>query len=171
MDATQTQYDILAEEADLPVYIRTFKLLKDSFRTPAHFVILHADYDLWEVRLIGVTSREWLEFCANVFAELPSETVDLVEEAVLPAPELDPNWPENRFEQTDVEDNQPEEELEEEELEDEAAEEEVEDDEEVEEDDTVNSDGESPSKEVQRKLRKATLVRKTGNSAVTVEQD
>jgi hypothetical protein len=166
---TQTQHAVIAEENDLGVYIRVYRELKDSFRSRTRFVILFDE--VWEVRLVGLTSREWLEFCANVFAELPSETVNLVEEAVNIKNTAADFINEVGFEtedESEVDDDGA--------LEDAAAEEEeyedddTEDEEELEED-SVNSDGETPEAEVQRKLRKAKIVRKTGSSAVTVESD
>lgn len=168
---TQTQYVIPAEEGDLGVYIRIYRQLKDSFRSHTRFVILFDE--VWEVRLVGLTSREWLEFCATVFAELPNETVNLVEEAVNTKNTAADFINEVGFETEDESDDDGalEDAAAEEEEEEEYEDDDTEDEEELEEEDSVNSEGETPEAEVQRKLRKAKIVRKTGSPAVTVETD
>lgn len=171
MNLTAPTFEINVPEHDLAYYISAFKGLRGEFGPQSGIVLFYLDDDLWTVRLHGINSREWLEYCANVYAELPSTVVDLVEEAApySEAAELGNSIP---FEEVDddgaLEDVAAEEEAEEEYDDTEYGQEE---DEEEGEEDTTNEDGETPSEEVQRKLRKAKIVRKTGSSAVTVETD
>lgn len=153
---TQPEFNLSVAEADLPTYMRVYRTLKGTFTTDTRMVILNVEGDLYEFRLIGLTSRDTLEFCANVFAELPTETVNLVEEA-------------QEYSLSDPEGTGEEEE--EDVLEGESDDEGDEEEEEFEEEDSINSNGETPSEEVERKLKKAKLVRRTGSSAVTVESD
>lgn len=174
MDMAESQNSLTIEEDDLQVYILAYKSLKDSFRARTRFFVGHIEDDIWEVSLIGLTSREWLEFCATVYAELPSETVKLVQEAQSVKSVMAESPVAVISEQADEPEETPEED--DSDLEDAAAEEEEYEDEdsgeESEEDGTtVNPDGETPADEVQRKLKRAKLVRRTGSPAVTVESD
>lgn len=154
MDMAESQNQLVIGEEDLGVFIRVYRKLKDSssFRGHTRLVLLHVVEDDWEFRVFGLTSREWLEFCANVYADLPGETVNLVEEVQ----EYSPSDP--------VGTNAGEEDMGEPSA-DYLGEEEEEDA------DTANLDGETPNEEVRRKLRRPVVVRKTGNPAVTVETD
>lgn len=170
---TETENSVTVDSVDdLGIYIRTYQSLKDTFRSRTRFVVL---YDgAWEVRLIGLTSREWLEFCANVYAELPSETVNLVEKA--PAELTSTVVPDEVFEELlSEEDAEDEGELEDaaadEEDEEEYEDDDTEDEEEEVEEESTNSDGETPAEEIQRKLNRPKVVRKTKSSSVTVETD
>lgn len=165
MNLTAPTFEINVPEHDLAYFIRAFKGLRSEFGPQSGIVLFYLDDDLWTVRLHGINSREWLEYCANVYAELPSTVVDLVEEAapISEAAELGNSIPFETYDDGELEDAAAEEE----------AEEEYDDTEygQEEEEDTTNEDGETPSEEIQRKLRKAKIVRKTGSSAVTVETD
>lgn len=160
---TQPEFTLTVAEEDLPTYMRVYRTLKDSFSAESRMVILHVEEDIYEFRLIGLLSRDVLEFCANVFAELPSETVKLVEEA---RGEHITALPAETFDELNAEDEEPEA-ADEAEYEDDDTEEE---DEELEEEPT-NIEGETPAEEIQRKLNKPKIVRKTRNSAVSVEAD
>lgn len=160
----EPEFNLTVPEADLPVYMRVYRTLKDTFATETRMVILHIEREIYEFRLIGLGSRDVLEFCANVFAELPTKNVNLVEEAQ----EYSLSDPEGT-EEEDSEEVEPEDAEAEDELES--------DDDDSEEEEPEDSEEESPSEEVERKLgtgnqlKKAKLVRKTGNNAVTVESD
>lgn len=146
MNTTESHYELTIAEEDLGVFIRVYRSIKDSFHFNTRLMLLHIEDDVWEFRVLGLTTREWLEFCANVFTELPSETVDLVEEET----EGHQEFPLSDQEVL-------------------AAEEEGDDEPETEEEEPEDVEDESPSEEVQRKLKRAKLVRKTDNPAVTVE--
>jgi len=149
MDMTESQYSLSIDEEELGVFIRVYRSLKDSFRSRTRMVLLHIDEDMWEFRAIGLTSREWLEFCANIYAELPNETVELVNENSDPDVEIPEQFEPHGADTLtgEAEEAPPEEEAEEDEgYEEESAE------------------------AVQRKLRKPIVVRRTATPNVTVEE-
>lgn len=164
---TQPEFTLTVAEEDLPTYMRVYRTLKDSFSAESRMVILHVEEDIYEFRLIGLLSRDVLEFCANVFAELPSETVKLVEVPEEVAEDLKSIHDNFVPPYTSSSEDEEPEAADEAEYEDDDTEEE---DEELEEEST-NTEGETPAEEIQRKLNKPKIVRKTRNSAVSVEAD
>jgi hypothetical protein len=84
MNMTESEYNLAIAEGEMGAYIRVYRDLQESFRAQTRMVLLHVENDFWELRLIGLTSREWLEFCANVYADLPSGSEP--EEEVFPEP-------------------------------------------------------------------------------------
>lgn len=141
MNASEQNYTLNLEEEELPYYTKSFKALRNNFHNHAQMALVHLDGDLWELNIIGVTTREWVTFCAHVYSILPEEEAEAAD--------------------SDLQDTAPAGE--------EAASEGHEPDTEP-SGQSEEGGGPEAEEEPQRSVRKPIVVRKVGNS-VTVEED
>lgn len=151
-DKTNPVYEISILDYDREYYIQAFKTVRpelDDFR--ATIILILEEDTTWTIRLPFLSSREWLYYCATVYSLLPGgseddrEEVEVTEEVSEAVQEVLPTVPAEPASEEDSE----------EEPEDEGDEEEE----------------ESPGEEIERKIKRAKVVRRTGDRAVTVESD
>lgn len=79
------EFTLTLDEEDLSVFTKVYKELKSTFRSRTQMALIHLADDIWSFSIIGLTTREWITFCAFVYNELPEEETEGRE--VVQAPE------------------------------------------------------------------------------------
>lgn len=158
MDTHESENHLVISEDEIPTYMQVYKGLKDTFRGRTRFFLVHIEDDIWQLTVTNLISREWLEFCATVYSELPDEqeVVEVSEEVQQNLQAMHDNFVPSSGYQSAPEEEEPEGTY----------------DEETEE---VEEDEETPIPEAAgpRFVKKAVLVKKATNvgNNVTVEED
>lgn len=146
MNTKRTDLSLVVEDEELPYYLKAYREQRSNWPRSG-FVVAAYPEGKWSVTLHNVTSREAVEFCAFVYAELPEEESPASQRAV-EEESFDPSFLAQASAQEDDEEHF-------EEVEDEESEEEADDEEEGGEDDESLSDlSDTPEgQEVKAKLK------------------
>lgn len=149
MNTKRTDLSLVVEDEELPYYLKAYREQRANWPYSG-FVVAAYPEGKWSVTLHNVTSREAVEFCAFVYAELPEEESPASQGAAEES--FDPSFLAQASAQEDDEEHF-------EEVEDEESEEEA-DDEGEEDDESLSDLSDTPEgQEVKAKLAKAGRVK------------